>query len=82
MKMRFLERMLTRRHDQRHFSDLKPRIRQRLTLAARELGAAEEAITAALGLPEPPRLLMVDEEEAVVVLPSERPYFPSFRGVF
>ena len=72
MKMRFLERMLTRRHDQRQFSDLRPRIRQRLTLAVQELGDAEGAIAAALGLPKPPRLLMIDEETAVIVLPSER----------
>jgi hypothetical protein len=73
--MRLFERMLMRRHDQRQFSDLKPRVRQRLRLAALELGDAEEAIAAALGLPEPPRLLMVDEEAAVVVLPSERSLF-------
>ena len=70
--MRFLERMLTRRNHQRAFADLKPKVRERLTLAARELAGAEEEIAAAMGLPEPPRLLLIDEEEAVVLLPGDR----------
>ena len=74
--MRFLDRMLTRRRDQRQFCDVKHRTRQRLALAARELYDAEDAIAAASGLPMPPRLLMIDEEEAVVVLPTDRRQLP------
>lgn len=70
--MRVLQRLLVRRYDQRQFADLDPRICRRLALAARELRDSEEAIAAAVGLAEPPRLLMIDEEEAVVVLPSDR----------
>ena len=71
--MASLKRMLMRRHDQRRFTDLKPRVRHRLALASRELAEAEESIAAALRLSRPPRLLMIDEEEAVVVLPNDRP---------
>ncbi|MDT9600238.1 hypothetical protein [Sphingosinicella rhizophila] len=70
--MHWIERMLTRRHDQHRFTDLKPLVRRRLKLAARELRDAEDAMAAELRLPQPPRLLMIDEEEAVIVLPNDR----------
>lgn len=70
--MRILDKLLTRRRDQPHFSALPPRVRQRLGLACRELNDAEQALAARLGLSQPPRLLMVDEEEAVILTPSDR----------
>ena len=70
--MRILDKLLTRRRDQPRFSALAPRVRHRLALACRELDDAEQALATRLGLPRPPRLLMVDEEEAVVLTPSDR----------
>lgn len=70
--MRILDKLLTRRRDQPRFSSLPPHVRQRLTLACRELSDAEQSIAERLGLPKPLRLLMVDEEEAVILTPSDR----------
>lgn len=70
--MRILNKLLTRRRDQPHFSALPPRVRQRLAVARQELSDAEQAIATRLGLPQPPRLLMVDEEEAVILTPGDR----------
>jgi hypothetical protein len=72
MAMRLFDRIWTRRRHQRRFSDLAPHVQRRLALVARELRDEEDAIAAALNLPEPPRLLMIDEEESVVVGPGDR----------
>lgn len=70
--MRILDKLLTRRRDQRRFSALPTSVRQRLVVACQELNDAEEEIATRLGLPQRPRLLMVDEEEAVIVTPGDR----------
>ena len=70
--MGILDKLLTRRNDQPRFSALEPRVRHRLKLACRELNDAEQAIASRLGLSQPPRLLMVDEEEAVILTPEDR----------
>jgi hypothetical protein len=70
--IRILEKLLTRRRDQPRFSALPRRVQQRLALACQELSDAEQALAARLDLPQPPRLLMVDEEEAVILTPSDR----------
>ena len=70
--MRLLDKLLTRRRGQPHFADLPPRVRHRLALACRELNEAEEALAKRLSLPQPPRLLLVDEEKAVILSPSDR----------
>lgn len=70
--MGILDRLLTRRRRMPLFATLAPRIRRRLNVVCRELSDAEEEIAARLGLPQPPRLLLVDEEEAVVLTPGER----------
>lgn len=70
--MRILDKLLTRRRDQPRFSALAPHVQRRLTLASRELGDVEQALALRLGLPKPPRLLMVDEEEAVILTPGDR----------
>lgn len=69
---RILDKLLTRRRGQPRFSALPPSVQKRLALACRELGDAERAIAASLDLPQPPRLLMVDEEEAVILIPGDR----------
>lgn len=70
--IRLLDKLLTRRRQQPNFSALAPHFRQRLALACRELGDAEREIAAALDLPHPPRLLMIDEEKAVILTPADR----------
>lgn len=70
--MHIIDKLLTRRRDQPRFSALPIRVRQRLALACEELSDAEQALAERLGLPQPPRLLMVDEEEAVILTPSDR----------
>ncbi|SKA37840.1 hypothetical protein [Consotaella salsifontis] len=70
--MRLFDSVLTRRRRQPRFTDLAPWVRHRLALACRELKEAEEAAAEKLDLPEAPRLVMVDEEEAVIVRPGDR----------
>lgn len=70
--MGILDKLLTRRRNQPTFSALAPHFQQRLALASRELSDAEQSIAAQLDLPHPPRLLMVDEEKAVILYPSDR----------
>lgn len=70
--MRILDKLLTRRRHQPGFTALAPRFQQRMALACRELGDAEQAIAAELDLPQPPRLLMIDEEQAVILTPGDR----------
>jgi hypothetical protein len=70
--MRFFDALLTRRREERRFSTLPPRVHRRLAFACRELTEAEEAIAERLGLTAPPRLLIVDEETAVIITPRDR----------
>jgi len=70
--MGMLDKLFTRRRRLPCFAALAPRIRRRLAPVCRELGDAEQDIARHLGLPQPPRLLLVDEEEAVILTPAER----------
>ena len=70
--MRLLDRILTRRRLRPHFSSLSQHVHRRLTLACQELTEAEQTIQKQLGLSEPPRLVMVDEETAAILLPIDR----------
>lgn len=70
--MGILDKLLTRRRRMPRFETLAPRIRRRLSFVCRELSEAEEELAARLELPQPPRLLLVDEEEAVILTPAER----------
>lgn len=70
--MGILDKLLTRRRRMPRFETLAPRIRRRLRLVCRELSEAEEELAARLDLPQPPRLLLVDEEKAVILTPAER----------
>ena len=77
--MSFLEQLMIRRRGSRRFSTVPPRIRHRLAFASRELTQSEDEIARQLGLAEPPRLLMVDEEEAVILTPEDRKEIPERR---
>lgn len=70
--MRILDKLLTRRRNQPRFSALPKHVQQRLALACQELSDAEQSLAARLDLPQPPLLLMVDEEEAVILIPRDR----------
>lgn len=70
--MGFLDKWLTRRRRLPSFAALAPQVRRRLVPVCRELANAEQQLAAHLDLPQPPRLLLVDEEEAVILTPSER----------
>jgi hypothetical protein len=70
--MRLLDRFLIRRRALPRFSALPANVRRRLALACREVTKAEAEMAQQLALPAPPRLLMVDEESAVIVLASDR----------
>lgn len=70
--MGILDKLLTRRRRMPCFEALTPQVRRRLAPVCREMSQAEEELAARLGLPQPPRLLLVDEEEAVILSPGER----------
>lgn len=70
--MGILDTFLTRRRRTPCFATLAPRIRRRLGPVCGELGEAEQELATRLGLPQPPRLLLVDEEEAVILTPEDR----------
>lgn len=70
--MSLLDRLWIRRRGLPSFSTVPRTVRRRIGHACRELTEAEREIAEKLGLPEPPRLLMVDEEVAVIVLPEDR----------
>ena len=70
--MRLSEKLFTRRRNLPRFAALPPRTRHRLALACEELTQAENDMARRLGLATPPRLVIVDEEEAVILLASDR----------
>ena len=70
--MRLLDRLFTRRRRLPEFGGLSGGVRRRLTRACRDLAEAEDRVAARLGLPSPPRLLLVDEETAVILDVDER----------
>lgn len=70
--MSLLARLFTRRRRLPRFADLPDAVRSRLDDACHELTEAEDRMAARLQLAVVPRLLLVDEEEAVVVTPRER----------
>lgn len=72
MTVRFLTNLLTRRHGAPRFDRLRPQVRRRLAYVCQELSEAEQEVATRLGLAQPPRLLLVDEEEAVVLTENER----------
>lgn len=74
--MSIFDRFLVRRRALSRFSAVPVRVRRRLALARRELDDTEAEMAEQLGLSEPPRLLMVDEEEAVIVFPGDRAEIP------
>lgn len=70
--MSFFQSFFTRRRRVPRFSALPRRTRRRLALVCEGLTGAEDEMAQALGLPKPPRLMLVDEEEAVILLETDR----------
>lgn len=70
--MPLFDRYFRRQQDAPRVSDLSSAVRRRLTRSCGGLTAAETEIARRLDLPAAPRLLMIDEEEAVIVTPEER----------
>lgn len=70
--MRWLDRIFTRRRDQPSLERVPPHVRARLRLACRQLSEAERQIQARMGLAARPRLLLIDEELAVIIPPALR----------
>lgn len=70
--MGILDKFLTRQRRTPCFAALGPRVRRRLAPVCGELNEAEQELAMRLGLPQPPRLLLVDEEEAVILTPDDR----------
>ncbi len=70
--MAILDWLLTRRRGEPRFAVLPGHVRRRLGFVCSELNHAEQALADSLGLPQPPRLLLVDEESAVIVTPPDR----------
>lgn len=70
--MAFFDRYFLRGQGAPHLADLSPAVMRRLQRACGGLSASEEEMAKLLGLDTPPRLLMVDEEEGVIVLPEDR----------
>ena len=71
--MGIIDKFMTRRRHQPRFDTLAPRVRCRLAPVCQELSNAEQDLANYLGMPQPPRLLLVDEESAVVLRHDERP---------
>ena len=70
--MGILDKLLIRQRRLPRFEALAPRVRRRLGPVCQELGKAEQELAERLGLPQPPRMLLVDEEGAVILTPDER----------
>ena len=70
--MAILGTLFTRRRTVPRFSALPRRTRQRLTLVCDDLTRAENEMACKLGIRTPPRLMLMDEEEAVLVLANDR----------
>jgi hypothetical protein len=70
--MALLDAIFTRRRQVPRFSALPRRTRQRLSVACDDLTRAEDEMADKLGLNAPPRLMLVDEEEAVILLQADR----------
>lgn len=70
--MALLDKLFTRRRGVPRFSALPQRTRQRLAAACHDLTRAENNMAEKVGLDTPPRLMLVDEEEAVIILQTDR----------
>lgn len=70
--MALLDAFFTRRRQVPRFSALPRPTRHRLARVCDDLTKAEDEMARKLGLVAPPRLILVDEEEAVILLPTDR----------
>ena len=71
--MRFLDAFFTRSARRPQRSALPRSVRRRLAQSCADLTQEENALAERFGLPMPPRLLIVDEEEAVIITYANRP---------
>lgn len=71
--MRFIDKFMTRGRHQPRFDTLAQRVQNRLAPVCQDLSNAEQALAKHLGMPQPPRLLIIDEENAAVLTYDERP---------
>ena len=71
--MRFIDKFMTRGRHQPRFDTLAQRVQNRLAPVCQDLGKAEQALAEHLDMPQPPRLLIIDEENAAVLTYDERP---------
>ena len=74
--MRLFDRLLTRCRRRPAAVDLSDAARRRLSPACRELSDAEERMARHLGLATVPRLLLIDEESAVILSARDRAVSP------
>lgn len=72
MIVALLDVIFTRRRTVPHFSALPRRTRQRLGPACDDLARSEDEMARKLGLQTPPRLMLVDEEAAVILMAGDR----------
>lgn len=70
--MRWLETLFIRRRYQPDPKRLAERTCRRLQPACQQLSEAERLVATSIGLATPPRLLLVDEEQAVILTPEAR----------
>jgi len=70
--MSWLDRIFTRRRRQRGFGPVPTWARFRLRPACRQLSDQEQRMQELLGLAVPPRLMMADEELAILIEPAAR----------
>jgi hypothetical protein len=70
--MKLFDRLFTRCRRPSNSDGLPDELRRRLTSVCRELNIAEKQIAAHMGLPAAPRLLLIDEEAAVILSPRDR----------
>lgn len=78
--MRWLDRVLTRRIDQPCYDAVPARSRRYLAIACRQLSEAEQAAAVRMQLGIQPRLVLVDEELAVMISPDLRDEIGRERG--
>lgn len=67
-----LDAFFTRRRKVPRFASLPRRTRHHLVVVCEDLTEFEDEMARRLGLDTPPRLILVDEEEAVILLPDDR----------
>lgn len=71
-EVRLIDKLFTRGSESPEAAALSPQVRRRIAAACRDLSNAEASIGQRMGLAQPPRLLMVDEEQGAIIAPTDR----------